>query len=544
MVDRQATPRIPAPARTVHSGPVHGDVPWARQLVHRAVGDEVWQSLLDSSDRAIFVQDSDGVVRVVSSAAADVCPALVPGVHLREVEGFAAEQDDPVELTYAGVGWRWTPCAAGPGHTAWHGAEIDEAEPWCDNCGRSRFLANTSRLLASSLHRGHTLRSIVQLAVPTLADCCVVVLPARRGRVEWTRFTRRGDAEHGRVGLHALRAVTGLAEVFSGESDRGRRAELVPEARADWLLPQGFGAPGGIFALPLRHEDLTDGALVLVNSGERGEIDNATAEMVRDYGARSAVALHSADAYSAQAEATAVLEASLLPAELPEVPGTAWSAAYRPAQRGLRVGGDFYDVYPDEDGGALFLLGDVCGNGVEAAALAGRIRQSLQALRLVEAQPARLLHLLNRAILSTGDNRFATLVLGALRRGPDGGLRLTLASGGHPCPVLVRADGQVEEVAVPGTLVGVLPDPHFGETEVVLAPGEVCLLYSDGVTEARGGSDGVEQFGLSRLCEALSGGAGLNAAELTWQVEQELDRWLGGRDHDDVALLAVQALLS
>jgi serine phosphatase RsbU (regulator of sigma subunit) len=100
----------------------------------------------------------------------------------------------------------------------------------------------------------------------------------------------------------------------------------------------------------------------------------------------------------------------------------------------------------------------------------------------------------------------------------------------------------VQEVVVPGTLVGVLQEPRFSETKVVLAPGDVCLLYSDGVTEARGGHDGQEQFGSQRLGEAMAGGAGMTAAELTGHIEQRLDRWLGGREHDDIALLAVQAL--
>jgi serine phosphatase RsbU (regulator of sigma subunit) len=230
-----------------------------------------------------------------------------------------------------------------------------------------------------------------------------------------------------------------------------------------------------------------------------------------------------------------------MPGPLPEVPGTVLAAAYRPAKESVRVGGDFYEVYPGEDGSALFMLGDVAGNGVEAAALAGRIEHSVAALRLVETRPAQLLHLLNRTILGNSDNRFATVVMGSMTRAGDGGLRLVLASGGHPPPVLLRADGTVQEVVVPGTLVGVLAEPRFGEATVTLAPGDVCLLYSDGVTEARGGDDGLEQFGQQRLGEAMAGAAGLSARELTGHIEHHLARWLRGREHDDIAMLAVQA---
>jgi serine phosphatase RsbU (regulator of sigma subunit) len=88
----------------------------------------------------------------------------------------------------------------------------------------------------------------------------------------------------------------------------------------------------------------------------------------------------------------------------------------------------------------------------------------------------------------------------------------------------------------------VLPDPRFSEATVTLSAGDVCLLYSDGVTEARGGSDGREQYGAHRLTEAIAAGAGLPAADLTDHVEHRLNDWLDGRDHDDVALLALQAV--
>src|SRR5262249_13012876 len=154
---------------------------------------------------------------------------------------------------------------------------------------------------------------------------------------------------------------------------------------------------------------------------------------------RSATALIHVAAYAQQAGAAALLEADLLPGPLPEVPGVALASAYRPAKESVRVGGDFYEVYPSDDGSALFMLGDVAGNGVEAAALAGRIEHSVAALRLVETRPSRLLHLLNQTIIGNSGNRFATLVVGSLHQS-DGRVELVLASGGHPPPVLLRAD--------------------------------------------------------------------------------------------------------
>ncbi|EWM17018.1 GAF family protein [Kutzneria sp. 744] len=390
MVDRHSAPGIPEPARWVatRSAPtgtrVDG-IPLSRQ---ETVDAAVWQALLDTADKAVVVHDGRRLVRVVSRRAAELFPDLRPGVELAGVAGFTGSEQNEVETTCQGVPWRWIPTRLDEDHVAWQGDSAEPAEPWCEKCAQARFLVNSSRLLGSSLRRDQTLRSIVQLAVPTLADCCAVVLPAKRGRVEWWRYSRGGDTEHGRMGQHVLRSVTSLAEAFSGSATKPLPGQPVPGARLDWLLEPDFGDPGSVVVVPLRHEGLDAGALVLASNDSRDE----QLDIVRDYAGRAAAALSSAHSFSEQARATEALESSLLPSPLPEVPGIVWSACYRPAHSGIRVGGDFYDVYPDSDGRALFLLGDVCGNGVEAATLAGRIRHTVEALRPVETEPTKLLH--------------------------------------------------------------------------------------------------------------------------------------------------------
>ncbi|HEY1573358.1 MAG TPA: SpoIIE family protein phosphatase [Pseudonocardiaceae bacterium] len=534
MADRPATPRTSGLTRSAQAR-------LTGQLMKRAISTDLWQQLEDASRRVVLVQDAQGVVQVVSAAATELFPDLVSGAPLTEVDGFGGANGEPFELVRAGVHWRWRPERIGPRHLAWHGDVVDDVEPWCDNCAWSKFLANASRLLAGSLDRERILRASVQLAVPMLADCCAMVLQAPRGRLEWWRFARGGDTARGRIGRYALESVTDLAEAFDAPEARLTKTSLADGPRPDWLLPPEFDEVGDLVVAPMRHGDHAIGALVLVNGGQRGEFDPNRYDVVRDYASRAAMALTQVAAYTAQESAASILEADLVPGPLPEVPGTVLSAAYRPAKESIRVGGDFYEVYPGADGSALFMLGDVAGNGVEAAALAGRIEHSVAALRLVESRPARLLYLLNQTILGNSDNRFATLVMGSLTRVDDGRLELVLASGGHPPPVLLRADGTVQEIMVPGTLVGVLSEPRFSETTVLLEPGDVCLLYSDGVTEARGGQDGQEQFGSQRLGEAMAGGAGLSAPELTRHIESHLENWLDGREHDDIALLAVQA---
>jgi serine phosphatase RsbU (regulator of sigma subunit) len=182
---------------------------------------------------------------------------------------------------------------------------------------------------------------------------------------------------------------------------------------------------------------------------------------------------------------------------------------------------------------------------VEAAVFTGQLRQCLQALHRVESHPGRLLRLLNDALLETtqahGQGRFATMVLGVVRPHRDGSLSLTMAGGGHLPPLVLRASGEVEVVPLSGMLIGVVPDPRIGEVTVRLEPGETCLLYSDGVTEARGGRRGDEQFGAERLFTALSGCHRMPAPALAERIEQVTCDWLAHGDHDDIAVLALRA---
>jgi serine phosphatase RsbU (regulator of sigma subunit) len=131
-------------------------------------------------------------------------------------------------------------------------------------------------------------------------------------------------------------------------------------------------------------------------------------------------------------------------------------------------------------------------------------------------------------------------VLGMARPLPGGGLRLVLAGGGHPAPMLVRRGG-VETVEIGGTLVGGMRRARFRSRTVDLAPGEACVLYTDGVTEARGGFDGTQLFGEERLAEVLRGCHVLPARGIAERITQHTDRWLATDNHDDIAVLVVQA---
>lgn len=185
----------------------------------------------------------------------------------------------------------------------------------------------------------------------------------------------------------------------------------------------------------------------------------------------------------------ATLQQTLLPPALPAVPGLAAAAAYHSASPD-QVGGDFYDLFPLVGSRWGLFLGDVCGKGADAAVLTSLARYTLRAAAAHDPDPVSGLRSLHSVLMqNAGDGalrRFCTVLNATLSRTADRTFALDLASGGHPAPVLVRADGATGLVDVDhGQPVGLIRDPSFGRTTVLLHPGDTMLLYTDGLTEAR-----------------------------------------------------------
>ncbi|WP_329172475.1 PP2C family protein-serine/threonine phosphatase [Streptomyces sp. NBC_01477] len=233
------------------------------------------------------------------------------------------------------------------------------------------------------------------------------------------------------------------------------------------------------------------------------------------------------------------LQRTLLPPALPPVPGLDAAAAYHTASVD-EVGGDFYDLFPLDDGRWAFFLGDVCGKGAEAAALTSLTRYTLRAAAIYDPDPCTALANLDAVLKGEfqGDNpRFCTAVFGVLDARPDGSFAVRLAGGGHPPALALRADGSVEAISTTGgQLIGLLPDPHFVQAATRLAPGDALLLYTDGLTEART-ADGA-MLGEDGLTRHLSAHASEGAEGLLATVH-DLFTDLGTGVSDDTALLVL-----
>jgi phosphoserine phosphatase RsbU/P len=234
------------------------------------------------------------------------------------------------------------------------------------------------------------------------------------------------------------------------------------------------------------------------------------------------------------------LRTSLLPPQLPSVPGVGLGAHFRPGGD-VVVGGDFYDAFTFESQLAPSMgiaIGDVCGRGPEAAATTAQVRYTLRALAASTSSPSAALAQTNDALLARGDpeTRFCTAVFGLVNREPDG-LAVWVSAAGHPCPLVVRRDGSVEPIECGGTLLGVIDDGIWRDERVTLAEGESLVLYTDGVTEARR-PDG-EQFGEQRLVGLLREVRDRSAAEIVTAVEEAALEF--SASSDDIAVLVVQA---
>ncbi len=209
------------------------------------------------------------------------------------------------------------------------------------------------------------------------------------------------------------------------------------------------------------------------------------------------------------------------------------AARYRPAAEHLDIGGDFYDVTGRDDDW-LVALGDVCGKGVEAAAITGQARQSIRTAACFDRHPPAVLSALNTVLHESGSTQFVTVLCARLRPHRDG-TRVDLATAGHPAPLVLRVDGRVDQVGVYGTAAGLVAEMHYGTVNFQLEHGDTMLMFTDGIDEARGAGG---QYGMEKLHSLLPAYAGGPPEVICEAVEQDVMDYLDGRPHDDMALFA------
>ena len=288
--------------------------------------------------------------------------------------------------------------------------------------------------------------------------------------------------------------------------------------------------------VPMRVRDRVFGVISFVSAESGRRYTDADLRLAEDLALRAATAVENARLYRARTEIARTLQASLLPPVLPDVPGIEAGALYRPAGEEHEVGGDFYDLFATTEDHWFAVIGDVCGKGAEAAAVTALARYTIRAAAAQDGSPAAILRWVNDAMLRQGSSRFCTIAIAHLdRSGPT--TTLTVSVGGHPAPIVLRADGSVEAAGAGGTLIGLVEDPRLAETQTDLAPGDAVLLYTDGVTEA----DAPRRIWTpEELDEVIAAAAGATAQELVDRVADAALTGLAAPPRDDVAMLALR----
>jgi serine phosphatase RsbU (regulator of sigma subunit) len=312
-------------------------------------------------------------------------------------------------------------------------------------------------------------------------------------------------------------------------------------SRDEWLERFPDVPPRGDFeafaAVPLLFEGGVPGVMGLGFPGRR-TFDEGDVTMLVGIARQGAQALERARLYEERTYVARTLQRGLLPRELPDIPGLDVAVRYRPIGDGSEVGGDFYDVFATDDGAWFAAVGDVCGKGTEAAVLTGVVRNTIRALAMRDPAPAGIVRGVNDALMREGSTKaLSTSACATVRALADGRFGFTLAAGGHPPPLVRRADGSVEALAVPGPMLGVVAAPAFAEVELTLERGALLLLYTDGVIDAR--RPGGEPFGEERLAEVLSTAPG-GGADVLAAIDAALRAYAPGPPRDDKALLVLR----
>ena len=291
-----------------------------------------------------------------------------------------------------------------------------------------------------------------------------------------------------------------------------------------------------VLCVPLSDGEHTYGTLTLARNAGEGHFEMADLGVVEELGEQLALAIRVDRMFRRHTEIADALQSSLLPRDLPQIPGVEIAAAYVAATEGLEVGGDFYDVYRTPGGWGV-AIGDVCGKGDEAAAVTAAARHAIRVLAHWTADPAEVLAKANEVMLAEEFGDLFVTAKNAHLRWQDGRLHVVLGSAGHPGPVLVHPDGRTTIMSPGGLPLGLFPTAQPGREEVDLEPGDVLFFFTDGVTEAR--SPELSYFE-DRLTDELAGLAGQPPRDIVAGLQTLVVEFCRNELRDDMTMLVLR----
>jgi PAS domain S-box-containing protein len=410
------------------------------------------------------------------------------------------------------------------------------------------FLAGAAAALDASLDPEETARRIVEMAVPDLAELCIIDSCGDDGSIgrataassesgvaeELERLRREYPLD--REGDHPVAQVlrTGRPLVIHDLTQPDTEDEVAQSE--EHLAFMRMAEYNSAAVAPMFARGRLVGALSLLHIANDRRYDASDLGLIEDLAARAAMALDNARLYTERDRIASVLQRGLRPDEPEPIPGLDLSVVFEAAGEGVELGGDFYDVIPAGDA-YYVLLGDVAGHGPEVAAYTAQIRHTVRALAPFTAQPAQIVQRVNSMLVETDTGeRFATLQLARIESRESGAIDVELASAAHPPAVLARRDGSTEMLGG-GAIVGVWQDIDVAVHRFEVGPGETLLAYTDGWLEAGPVNSHRPPEELAR---ELAAGAGEGLQSLLDRLRGDAVMRAGSELRDDLVLLALR----
>ena len=416
------------------------------------------------------------------------------------------------------------------------------------------LIADVSAIMSDALgteaEEDAALQRVAEAVAPVLGDWVIVSLVDEEGRMRDVGSWHADPAFRAAAARYAelrLAAIPPNAPVIralsSGQvmtvADVGETIgrNLPPGEVSDvfWTL-----GPQTAVAMALGARGRTLGALSFYRSADRPAADAEDIAAIREIGDRVALALDNSRLYQQQRRLAEGLQRSMLTAP-PEPDHAEIVVRYRPAVEVAQVGGDWYDAFLQPSGATVLVIGDVVGHDTEAAAAMGQLRGMLRGIAYRDGvTPAEVLGELDAAIHGLGMNTMATAAIARVEQTPEekaaGLTRLRWSNAGHPAPLVLHADGRIEELAGRRAelMLGVDPTASRTDSVVTVRRGSTLLLYTDGLVEGR---DLPLDEGIARLRAALTD---LADEPLPTLCDAVIERLRPEGLQDDVALVALR----
>ena len=316
--------------------------------------------------------------------------------------------------------------------------------------------------------------------------------------------------------------------------ETGEPVLLDPEGAAHFVLTLGIEPDEGpVLVVPLLLRYETIGSVSFHFRSLAMTPGDLEIDFSRRMGTLLSLAFENSRLYSTQREIADTLQAALLTVPS-RIPGIDFGYLYRSATAAAQVGGDFYDFFPLDGNRAGVLLGDVSGKGVQAATLTALVKNTIRALAYENDSPAAVVGKTNAIIFgATPGSVFVTLLYGVLDVTTG---RFVYCSAGHTRGIVRKREGDIALLDVGSPLAGAIDSIEFEDGEAAVEMGDVLVLYTDGVTEAR--RDG-ELFGEERLVEFVRAMPSTPPKDVPEAVFEEVLRYTGGKLSDDVAIVSV-----